>query len=132
MSAHIKTEKLFFVRKFFVVAPSRRRALPRRCGSRCLIEQRNLPSQPVPLRCNRRAHCVFDAAKQFGAVPANKIKRARLYQALQHLAVSDAWVESTAEILQRNEVASLFAFANDTFHGGFADVFDGGKTITNA
>src|SRR5437867_4580378 len=106
-----------------MVTPPASKSLPRGHWSSCLIEKRNLASQPVPLRCNRCINCVVNAAKQFGAVFANKIKCARLYQAFQHLPICNAGVQTRAEILQCNEVASLFALPNYGFHGCFADVF---------
>ena len=69
--------------------------------------------------------------KKFGAISARKIKSAGLDEAFQHLAIGHARIEPRAEILQRSEIASLFAFANYRFHCAFADVFDRGEAVTN-
>ena len=83
-----------------MVTPPAGKSLPRGRRSSCLIEQRNLASQPVPLRCNRCTNCVVNTAKQFGTVFANKIKRARLYQAFEHLPICNTGVQTATEILQ--------------------------------
>src|SRR5437762_4742209 len=97
----------------------------------CLIEQRNLTSNAVPLGGGGCSQRLIDASKKFGAIAAKKIKGAAFDQALQHFAIGDARIQTAAKILQRNEVPSPFALANGGFHRAFADVFDRGKTVTN-
>src|SRR5206468_12686959 len=100
MSADVKAEKLFLVRKLFMLTPPGSESLSRCCRRSCLIKQRNLASQPVPLRCNGCTHRIINADEQFGAVLAKKIKRAGLDEAFQHLPVGNARIQPRAEILQ--------------------------------
>ena len=54
----------------------------------------------------------IDAGEEFRAIAPRKIKRAGLDEAFQHLAIGNARIEPRAKILQRSELAALFALAN--------------------
>ena len=131
MPADVKAEELFFVRKLFMLAPWSNQPFPRCCGGSCLVEERNLTGNAVPMRSRGCTQRFINTGKKFGALAAKKIKGARFYQTFQHFAIGDAGIQPAAKILQRSEIPSPFALANCGFHCAFADVFDRGKTVTN-
>ena len=78
MSAHVKSEELFFVGKFFVIAPRRDHAPPRCGGMSFVVEQRDLADGAITL-CGRSAgKRLVNARKKFRAIAAHKIKCAGL------------------------------------------------------
>src|SRR5215475_1155251 len=107
MAANIKSEELFLIRKFLVLVPGSDR-LPPRCGRSVslLIEKRNLSGCPIALCYRRRIQRFFDAREEFCPIPARKIERARLDEALQHFAVGYPRIEPRTKILERTELAA--------------------------
>ncbi len=60
---------------------------------RLLIEERNLSGHPITLESRRGCKRIFDAGEEFRAIAPGEIKRARLDEAFQHLAISHARIE---------------------------------------
>src|SRR5437667_10547389 len=133
MAAYIKSEKLFLVRKFLVFAPRPARLSPRRGGCmRLFIEERNLSGCPIALESSRGCKRMLDTGEEFRTIMSCEIKRARLDKAFQHLAISHARIEPTAEILQRSKLAAFVALADRHRHRCFADVFYRCEAVTNS
>src|SRR4029077_20829396 len=110
MTADVKSEKLFFVGKLFMLVPRSDRLPPRCRGSvRLLIEERNLPRHPITLESCRGCKRIFDTGEKFRAIAPSKIKRARLDEAFQHFAIGNARIEPAAEILRRRKLAAFVA-----------------------
>src|SRR5438046_2136621 len=57
----------------------------------CLIEQRNLTSNAVPLGGGGCSQRLIDAGKKFSAIAAKKVKSAAFDQAFQHFAIANAF-----------------------------------------
>src|SRR5256714_15148847 len=102
MTADIKSEKFFLVGKFFVIAPAHDHPFSGGGGVSFIIEQRNLSDRSVTQRGSRARKRFVDAGEKFRAIPADKIERAGLDQALQHFAVGNARTDSSAKIFQRS------------------------------
>src|SRR4029434_3865822 len=132
MPADIKPEKLFLIRKLFVLAPGPDRLFPRRRGRmRLFVVKRNLSGCPIALRDCRRVQRIIDAREELRAIPLRKIERTRLDETFQHLAVGYARIEPRTKILERTKLAALISLANGDRHRCFADVFDRSQAVTN-
>src|SRR4051794_24248430 len=133
MAADVKSEKLFFVREFFMLGP-RLDWLPSHCrGSvRLLIEKRNLPGGPIPLRYCRCVQRFIDACEELRAIALRKIKRAGFNEVFQHFAIGDARIEPRTKILERAKFAVSISLVNGDSHGCFADILDRSQSITNS
>src|ERR1700757_1680112 len=131
VAADVKPEKLFFVGKFFVLAPWPARLPPRRGGCVGLfIEERNLASHPIALESCGGCKRIIDACEELRAIAPCKIECARLNEAFQHLAISHARIEPRTKILKRTEVAASISLANSDCHRCLADVFDRSQAVT--
>ena len=73
----------------------------------------------------------IDAGKKFRALATQKIKRAGLYQTLEHFAIGDSRTKPAAKILQRSEIPSLFAFPNRHCRSAFANMLDGSEPVAD-
>src|SRR5213594_704467 len=132
MSRDIEAEQLFFVGKFFVIAPRRNRSCSSRCDRRGnAIEQRNLAGGAIAMRCRGKNERFIDAGKKFRALATQKIKRAGLYQTLEHFAIGDSRTKPAAKIFQRSEIPSLFAFPNRHCRSAFANMLDGSEPVAD-
>src|SRR5262245_33913023 len=132
MTADIKSEEVFFVGKLFMLIPRPDRLPPRCCGCvRLLIEKRNLSGCPIALRYCRRVERLIDAREQLRAISARKIKRARLYETFQHLAIGEARIEPRTKILERSELAALLSLPDSDCHRCLANILDRSEAVTN-
>src|SRR5262249_16627427 len=131
MAADIKSQQLFFVGKFFVVAPGRNNALSRCRSVGFVIEQANLSNGAIALRrASARERFVDDSVK-FSALTAEKIERAGFDQTLQHFAIGVSRSDSSTKIFQRRVIPCSLPFFNRHLHCHFANVLDCRESVSN-
>src|SRR5438093_427225 len=130
MSRYIKSEQLFFVRHFLMLAPGRDRSSSSgRCRSRQFIKQRNLSGGAIAMGSSRSSQRLVDASEEFGSLTAQEIEGTGFDQTFEHLAIGDARAQTPAKIIERSKVPSPFPFADRQFHGAFTHMLDRGQTV---
>src|SRR6185437_11634003 len=64
-------------------------------------------------------------------ISPGKIESSSPDQVFQDFSIDRLGIQTTAIVLDRVERTVLLAFRDRGFHGGFADVFDGGESVSN-
>src|SRR5438128_6110016 len=98
MTAHVKTEQLFFTRQLFMFGPRSDASFAPCLRVRLVVEERYLAGGAIAVGRRGEAERFVNAIEQLGAVAAGKIKGTRIDQTFQHFTVGHARPRAAATI----------------------------------